>query len=292
MFDTFSVGNLSEIFVGLRSFHSLHPTLYCSSPLATQTKLFMSFHHIKNKPFLILIAAALSFFLAEIIIAQSGTTSVSGTVFDQQKQLISGATVRLTNAEKGFTRTATTDENGTFSFRGIQPDIYHLEVEMNGFKKFLPTDIRAAVDSPTEISAVLEVGNIGEIVTIKSDTIENLRNTQDASVGNPFNSTQVTQLPTEARDVINLLTLQPGVMRFGYVAGIRSDQANITLDGIDVNDPILNSIFSPNLRLNSEATEEFRVTTVNANASQGRSSGAQISLVTKSGTNNLRARFF
>jgi len=111
-------------------------------------------------------------------------------------------------------------------------------------------------------------------------------------VGNPFNSAQVTQLPTEARDVINLLTLQPGVMRFSYVAGIRSDQANITLDGIDVNDPILNSIFSPNLRLNSEATEEFRVTTVNANASQGRSSGAQISLVTKSGTNNLRGAIF
>ena len=195
----------------------------------------MSFHHLKNKSFLFLIAVALSFFFAEIINAQSGTTSVSGTVFDRQKQLISGATVTLTNAEKGFTRTATTNDNGAFLFPAIQPAIYHLEVERNGFKKFSQNEIHAVVDTPTEISAVLEVGNISEIVIIKSDSIENLRNTQDATIGNSFNSTQVTQFPTEARDVINLLTLQPGVTRFGYVAGIRSNQANITLDGIDVN---------------------------------------------------------
>ena len=252
----------------------------------------MNYHHTKNKISLILIVLLLAAFFGININAQSGTTSVSGTIFDRQKHLISGATVRLTNADKGFTRTATTDENGTFSFRGIQPGVYRLEVEMNGFKKFLQTDVRAVVDSPTEVSVVLEVGNVNETVTIKSDAIENLRNTQDASVGNPFNSNQVTQLPTEARDVVNLLTLQPGVTRFGYVAGIRSDQANITIDGIDVNDPIFNGIFSPNLRLNAEAIEEFRVTTVNANASQGRSSGAQISLVTKSGTNNLRGAIF
>jgi hypothetical protein len=263
-----------------------------SVAVGDKAELDMNYHHLKNETFLILIALLLAAFFSANINAQSGTTSVSGTIFDQQKQFISGATVRLTNAEKGFTRTATTDENGTFSFRGIQPDIYRLEVEINGFKKFLQTDVRAVVDSPTEISAVLEVGNISEIIIIKSDSIENLRNTQDASVGNPFNSTQVTQLPTEARDVINLLTLQPGVTRFGYVAGGRSDQANITVDGIDINDPINNSIFSPNLRLNAEAIEEFRVTTVNANASQGRSSGAQISLVTKSGTNNLRGAIF
>ena len=249
-------------------------------------------HHLKNEIFLILIALLLSAFFSITLFAQSGTTSVSGTIFDQQRQIISGATVTLSNTEKGFSRTVTTNENGRFSFPTIQPDVYRLEVERNGFKKFAQNEIRAVVDMPTEISVVLEVGNINETVIIKSDSIENLRNTQDATIGNSFNSTQVSQLPTEARDVINLLTLQPGVTRFGYVAGIRSDQSNITLDGIDVNDPIFNGIFSPNLRLNTEAIEEFRVTTVNANASQGRSSGAQISLVTKSGTNNLRGAIF
>jgi len=88
------------------------------------------------------------------------------------------------------------------------------------------------------------------------------------------------------------LTLQPGVTRFGYVAGGRSDQANITLDGVAVNEAVTNDIFSPILRLNAEAIEEFRVTTTNANASQGRSSGAQISLVTRGGTNKLRGALF
>ncbi len=252
----------------------------------------MNFHHLKTKFRLIIITVLLSAFFIGNVIAQSGTTSVSGTIFDQQGEIISGATVTLTNTEKGFTRTATTNGNGTFSFRGIQPALYRLEVEMNGFKKFVNTEVRALVDTPTEISAVLEIGNVNETVIIKSDTAESLLNTQDATIGNPFNSMQVTQLPTEARDVVNLLTLQPGVTRFGYVVGGRSDQANITLDGIDVNEVVTNDIFNPILRLNAEAIEEFRVTTTNANASQGRSSGAQISLVTKSGTNNLRGALF
>ncbi len=234
----------------------------------------------------------ISAFLGRSINAQSGTTSVGGTVFDQQGKVVFGAAVTLTNAEKGFTRTATTGDNGTFIFPVIQPGSYRLEVEMSGFKKFINNKVRASVDTPTEISAVLEVGNVNEVVNVRSDTAEALLNTQDATIGNTFVSSQVTQLPTEARDVINLLTLQPGVTRFGYVAGGRSDQANITLDGVAVNEAVTNDIFSPILRLNAEAIEEFRVTTTNANESQGRSSGAQISLVTKGGTNKLRGALF
>jgi hypothetical protein len=252
----------------------------------------MSFRHLKNKIFLISIGVLICAFLSGNIIAQSGTTSVSGTVFDGQGQVIFGATVTLTNPEKGFTRTAMTNDNGTFTFLGVQPGTYRLEVEMNGFKKFSQNEVRALVDTPTDVSAVLEVGNINEIVNVRSDTAGALLNTQDATVGNPFNSNQVTQLPTEARYVINLLTLQPGVTRFGYVVGGRSDQASITLDGVAVNEAVTNDIFSPVLRLNTEAIEEFRVTTINANASQGRSSGAQISLVTKGGTNQLRGAIF
>ena len=252
----------------------------------------MSFHHLKSKTFLTLIVVLISAFLSVNLIAQSGTTSVSGTVFDQQGKVISGSAVTLTNAEKGFIRTATTNDNGTFIFPVIQPGIYRLEIETNGFKKFVNTEVRAFVDTPTDVSAVLEIGNVSETVNVRSNTAEALLNTQAATIGNPFNSTQVTQLPTEARDVINLLTLQPGVTRFGYVVGGRSDQANITLDGIDVNEAQTNDIFSPVLRLNAEAIEEFRVTTTNANASQGRTSGAQISLVTKGGTNQLHGALF
>ncbi|MCA1640174.1 MAG: carboxypeptidase-like regulatory domain-containing protein [Acidobacteria bacterium] len=251
-----------------------------------------SLRFLKSRAILMLIAVFISAFFSGNINAQSGTTSIGGTVSDHQGQIIFGAAVTLTNAEKGFTRTSTTNDSGVFIFSGIQAGTYRLEVEMNGFKKFIQTEVRALVDTSTDVSAVLEVGNISETVNVRSDTAESLLNTQDATIGNPFNSNQVTQLPTEARNVINLLTLQPGVTRFGYVAGGRSDQANITLDGVAVNEAVTNDIFSPVLRLNAEAIEEFRVTTTNANASQGRSSGAQISLVTKGGTNQFRGALF
>ena len=144
--------------------------------------------------------------------------------------------VKLSNAANSFTRIVTTDENGGFSFRVIGPGVYRLEVEMAGFKKYINDDVRTFVDSPAEISPVLEVGSINETVTVTHDTAAALLNTQDATVGNPFASHQITQLPIEARDVVNLITLQPGVTRFGYVAGGRSDQANITLDGVDINE--------------------------------------------------------
>ena len=252
----------------------------------------MDFNRLKQTIFIVLLAVALFACLITNINAQSGTTTIGGTVFDGQGKVIFGAAIILINAEKGFVRTATTSDNGTFIFSGIQPGTYRLEVEMNGFKKFSQNEVRAFVDTPTDISAVLEVGSVNETVNVRSDTAEAFLNTQDATIGNPFNSHQVVNLPTEARDVINLLTLQPGVTRFGYVVGGRSDQANIMLDGVAVNEAVTNNIFNPILRLNSEAIEEFRVTTTNANASQGRSSGAQISLITKSGTNNLRGALF
>lgn len=226
------------------------------------------------------------------VAAQSGTTTVNGTVNDAQGNNISGASVTLTNSEKGFTRTLMTTESGSFNFPLIQPGVYSLIIESSGFKKFSQEELKALVDTPTNITAVLEVGNVTETVDVTGDNAESLLNTQDATVGNTIVAQQVLQLPVEGRDVLQLLTLQPGVTRDGYVAGSRSDQANVTLDGVDNNEAQTNSINEPVLRLNSEAVEEFRVTTLIANASQGRSSGAQVSLVTKGGTNEFRGAAF
>lgn len=168
---------------------------------------------VRNHKSLPLILLTVFVLFTKSTFPQSGTTSISGTVFDQQKQIIVGATVKLSNIEKGLSRTATTNDNGAFSFPVIQPGVYRLEVEMRGFKKFITTDLRALVDTPVEVSVVLQAGDVRETVNVQSNTAEALINTQDATIGNPFNSYQVTQLPTEARDVINLLTLQPGVTR-------------------------------------------------------------------------------
>lgn len=225
-------------------------------------------------------------------IAQSSTSSVNGQVVDPNGNVIAGATVTLTNAQKNFTRTQTTTDNGSFAFSLIPPGQYTLEAEAKGFKKSVLTDVSAQVAKPTTLNVQLEIGNVSEVVTVSSGAGEVLVNKQDATLGNNFINQQITQLPLEARSPLALVTLQPAVTKEGYVAGARSDQSNITLDGVDINEAQTNSVGTPVLRLNAEAIEEFRVTTVNANASAGRSSGAQISLVSKSGSNDWHGALF
>jgi hypothetical protein len=246
------------------------------------------------------------------VFAQTGTSSVSGTVTDSQGNVAAGATVTLTNPEKNFTRTQATNETGSYSFSAIPPDTYTLEVSATGFKKAVLNNVKALIEKPKEANVQLEIGSVAETVPVSAGGNESLINTQDATLGNNFEARQITQLPLEARDVTSLLTLQPGTTREGYVSGSRSDQANVTLDGVDINEAQTNQPGRPRggagsdaiggfseqpsagtvLRLNGEAIEEFRVTTSNPNASLGRSSGAQISLVTKSGTNAFRGSLF
>jgi len=241
--------------------------------------------------------------------AQQGTSTVRGTVKDPQGNVVAGATVKLISLAKGAERTATTSSDGGFSFEAVQVGDYRVEVEAQGFKKGVITDVHALVSSPTSVDVQLEIGSIAESVTVSATSAELLVNRDDATLGSTFVNKQITQLPLEARNVPSLLTLQTATTRDGYVAGSRADQSNITLDGVDINEAQTNTIIgadpangtdinnlSPSnstvLRLNSEAIEEFRVTTTNPNANQGRSAGAQVSLVTKSGTNDWHGAGF
>ena len=110
-------------------------------------------------------------------------------------------------------------------------------------------------------------------------------NSTDATLGNNFDSRQILQLPSEGRNPVELLSLQPGVTytgnnvdptsdsRGGSVNGARSDQTNLTVDGLDNNDQLLGNAFTGVLRIPSESIEEFRGTTSSSNADTGRSSG-------------------
>src|SRR4029077_18423056 len=127
----------------------------------------------------------------------------------------------------------------------------------------------------------------------------------ECSICNPFNETQIKQIPLDARNVPDLLNLQAGVAytgnrpdmdsqaykdqdtRSGAVNGARSDQSNITLDGVDVNDLANGYAFTSVLPVTLDSVQEFRVTTTNYNADEGGTSGAQVALVTKSGTNQF-----
>jgi len=243
---------------------------------------------------------------------QAGTSTVRGIVKDPQGNVVAGATVSLTNSATNFSRTATSTPDGVFSFEQVPVGDYRMEVTATGFKKAVVTTVHALVARVTPVDVALEVGNVSETVTVISSAAENLINRDDGTLGNNFVNQQITQLPLEARSPLALVTLQPGVTKEGYVAGARTDQSNVTLDGIDINDAQTNAITldipsgnvtgpnaqltpaqsHPVIRLNAEAIEEFRVTTVNANASQGRSSGAQIALVTKGGSNDWHGALF
>src|SRR4030095_4048600 len=118
------------------------------------------------------------------------------------------------------------------------------------------------------------------------------------TIGVAFENRRIEQLPLNARNVVGLLSLQTGVTPAGYVNGGRSDQANVTLDGVDVNeqqrglDVVTDEAFASVLRSTPGSLQEFRGTPTNPNADQGRSSGAQVSLVTKSGTNSFHGSLF
>src|SRR5919112_5282837 len=245
--------------------------------------------------------------------AQTGTSSVRGTVADAQGSAVPGASVTLVDPATNQTRTQVSTGDGHFAFDLIPPGTYRVEAEAKGFKKVVLTNVQALVAKPTEVGVTLEAGNIAETVTVSANTAEALINTQDATLGNNFVSEQITQLPLEARNVNSLLTLQPGATREGYVAGSKADQANVTLDGIDINEAQTNQVggaagggagsnslidatSSPDrntvLRLNADAIQEFRVTTSNPNASQGRSSGAQVEIISKGGGNEYHGSLY
>jgi len=225
------------------------------------------------------------------VFAQSGTSSVVGTVVDPQNNPIPGAAVTLIS-QQNTRRNATSSAEGTFSFPGVPPGTYRVEVELQGFKKSSVEGVVAATDKPTALTVALSIGGVDEVVTIDASSIENIVNTTDASLGNNFQAQQIVALPLNARNVGTLLSLQAAVTPDGSVSGSRSDQSNITLDGVDVNEQVNGAAFSPVLRVTPDSVEEFRVTTQNADASKGRSSGAQISLITKSGDNQFRGALY
>src|SRR6185436_5601572 len=116
------------------------------------------------------------------VIAQSGTSSVSGMVIDPQGKAVAGATVKLINSQNGFSRSQTTGENGGYNFASIPPDTYTIETEATGFKKSVVSGVRALVDKASTLEVKLEVGNLTEAVTVSAANNEALINTQDASI--------------------------------------------------------------------------------------------------------------
>jgi hypothetical protein len=229
---------------------------------------------------------------------QVATTSLRGVVKDSSGAFVQGASVTLSDQNTGTTYRAVTNRSGFYIFPVVTPAHYLITLTFSNFA----TQTRTAellVDQPATIDFTLSVK--AESVTVDVSAAAESLNLTDATVGNAVGNDTIEALPMEGRDPISLLSLQPGVVyigseitdsRQGAVAGGRSDQGNITLDGLDDNDQIFGAAFTGILRSTLDSTEEFRVVTSNGTAASGRSSGAQVNLVTKSGTNQWHGALY
>jgi len=231
------------------------------------------------------------------------TTSLNGRVSDPSGSAIPGATVTISRADTGFSRTVTTGAQGEYQFLQIPPGTYILQVKKGGFATATEKNVALLVSQPSTMNVAMQLAGSTTTVEVQG-SVEPLINTTDATLGNAFDQKQVAALPIADRDVTKLLTLQAGVVytgqagtssqlnsandtRSGAVNGIRSDQSNFTLDGVDVNRQETGQAFSSVLNVPPDSVQEFRVTTATSNADAGRSSGAEVAMVTKSGTNRL-----
>jgi hypothetical protein len=259
----------------------------------------MSWSSIKRN---LLVSFLVVMFTGSLARAQN-VGSLQGDVLDPAGASVVGASVKLVDLANNAPRVSKTDATGAFSFAQINPGMYRLEVSKDGFKTHVEEKVNVLVATPTHLDVQLEVGSMSQQILVESAAVPQL-NTQDATVGNPFEEHEVKSLPFLARNVVNLLTLQPGVVftgesdtdrlsqgsistlnpREGAVDGVRGNQSNITVDGIDANDWQNQAAFTSALPVTLDSVQEFRVTTTNANATDGIVGGAQIGLVTKSGS--------
>jgi hypothetical protein len=238
--------------------------------------------------------------VSTVAFGQTATTSLRGVVKDSSGALVPGATVSLNDQATGNSYHAVSNSAGFYILPVVSPATYLITITSSGFA----TETRTAellVNQPATIDFTLSVKS--ENVTVDVSSAAETLNLTDATIGNAVGNTTIQSIPMEGRDPISLLSLQPGVLylgtqllatdsRQGAVAGGRSDQGNVTLDGLDDNDQINGTAFTGILRSTLDSTEEFRVTTSNGTAEAGHSSGAQVDLVTKSGTNKLHGALY
>ncbi len=260
------------------------------------------------KNLLLYLAAAL--LAATAAFAQ--TTAITGTVTDPSGAIVPGATITITNLQNGAEREATSDAQGRYAIQQVTPGTYKLAAKAPGFAEAVIDKVDLLVNQPATVAVTFEkLGSTSTAITVEAAATQ--INTTDASLGNAIESHAILELPFFARNAANLLEYQPGVTsigtennnltysatggpgyddRNGSVNGGKADQSNITLDGADVNDQNTRRPFTSVLRVTLDSVEEFRTTTTNAGAQQGRSSGAEIALITKSGTNEFHGSLY
>jgi hypothetical protein len=226
--------------------------------------------------------------------AQTVTGTISGTVVDSSDSAIAGASVTVTNAKTGDKRVVTTNESGGFSVPALQPDVYTIKIERNGFRALERQNV---VLSANEILAVgkftLEIGAVNEVVTTVAEGATVERESSDLT--GRLTSDQIQLISTKGRDITSLLRLVPGVSYIDDVEsvgeGFGTDLPNIsgqrgrsnitTVNGLNASEPSGSNKIS--MTTNQDAIAEVKVLRNNYAPESGNNGGAEILIVTKSG---------
>jgi hypothetical protein len=232
--------------------------------------------------------------------AQQGTTELRGRVIDAQGAVLPGVTVVVRNQETGMVRDTVSGQDGTFIASGLVPGTYQLNAELQGFKKFERKDLRLEVGKTSSIDVTMNVGTIEETVTVTSESP--LVDVTSKEIGGNITSETLVKLPSVNGNFVGFVGLLPGIVpsisteSFGgdsvSVNGQDPRNNNYMLDGGNNNDDVIGQRAGTQARTPIEAIQEFQVITGQYDAQYGRTSGAIINAVTKSGTNQLRGSAF
>lgn len=245
-------------------------------------------------------------FLAAIVMlpstsaAQTATGQITGTVRDTSGAVMSDVKVAVTNQQTGLTRQTTTGENGDYVIPLLPVGMYVVTGEHAGFKTAVNTDVALTVDQIQRVDIVLDAGNVTETVEVQAAA--QVLDTGSATVGHTITEKQVTDLPLNGRNFLQLLFLgagavqttgEQGGMRQGVgdaisIMGARPTSNNFMIDGTANIDT---SLGTPAAVLSVDAIQEFKEQTTTYSAEYGFSSN-QINLVSKTGTNQFHGTGF
>src|ERR1700704_2342731 len=245
------------------------------------------------------------------------TASISGTVKDPSGAAIAGATVTATNTETGISQTQTTNGQGFYSFQSLPLGKYAIDVQEKGFKAYRQRDLTLDVNSALLVDVTLPVGQTTEKVEVAADALH--VETITSQMGEVIEGKRMTDVPLITRSYTDLLSLQPGVasaqspmtgayggpfISAGFAPPLVSGDLNAGAYSVNgrreaANGFILNGMLVQELGYsaagavpNLDSIEEFRILTNNVDAEFGNYAGAQINVVTKSGTNHWHGNVF
>src|SRR5438128_1753568 len=259
---------------------------------------------MKRLSFFLALAVCVGVFLtlnAAPAFAQGETGSVTGVVTDAQGGTVAGADVTLTDVATKSPRTTTTNDSGRYHFASVPVGSYDIVISKAGFKVHKAAAQKVSVGTQLTLDVALEVGALSETVVVTSQAGTELQ-TANATIGNTINLKNLELLPNLGRDATSLLGLNPGVTPRGDIAGSYMDQNTFTIDGGNNTDDMAgntigyltnftgtaggqtNGMASGVVATPIETVEEFKVNTFGQTADFNASSGAQIQMVTRRGT--------